>query len=520
MKGGEYAMVEFFVEMVFIVLLFLFVYNIVLTLANPDMQIAFLNSELLASKMGEACTNDKATLDGFQLSQPKPSNTVTSVLNMASSGAATEFFSKIMLARSSDPHFLLYYEAFPFGESVGWDVYQNNRNILFAPFEVDGTEIKSSVFEDRLWRNSDYNFLNRTYTSAKEKISNVGEEFKEDNAESVGADIMVYTTNIMLDDRLNAIPTEEPEQLSKTFKREETGNLGKWQNDDFYKFFGYASLKTEEQMAVKYRPCGVNSLCLKTREGVHRFKLDDACKNIKYVELVYDSTHATMSIVNALEGGGSLIAGTTVTIALLLRWQPRAASLMAALTTYAGAKYGKEMFSNILGYKNSDFYSASPCNIKSKIEIKKISCADIKCSKLMKYPIYKYSNDGQNVNKVGEHYTCMQNIGENFDYDKLDSQNIDGDCMQIKVSEVYNDFCWTPDPYSPALWSSLKDTFKTLTGNIVHSFPVKKNTEFMLLDGVSAVMLKPVPESFSKAGFWKTTFDLDWRWPMGYLAPG
>src|SRR3989338_8757295 len=79
---------------------------------SPDRQIAMLNTELLRSKMDEACLNGQATMDKFSLPQPKPTQL----------WGISDVLPRFAINVLGDPHYVLYYEAFPPGEGIGWEV--------------------------------------------------------------------------------------------------------------------------------------------------------------------------------------------------------------------------------------------------------------------------------------------------------------------------------------------------------------------------------------------------------------
>lgn len=101
----------------------------------------------------------------------------------------------------------------------------------------------------------------------------------------------VLINNIILSDYRNAIPTETPRPPTSDIRQTtgQQGNVGQWIGDRF-EFSDYFGLTKEERAYIKYEPCGENALCLKMRDAVQRFPLDNACKNVKYIQMVYDAT--------------------------------------------------------------------------------------------------------------------------------------------------------------------------------------------------------------------------------------
>ena len=121
-------------QMVLIVILLGLILYLLSTIPSNE-QVARLNVELLRSKINEACVRgigNKVTLEGFSLQQVKPSKVV--VVNL---------LAAYRIKGLGDPDFLLYYEAFPIGEGLGWEVYQSNGlgYRIFAPITVPGFDI-------------------------------------------------------------------------------------------------------------------------------------------------------------------------------------------------------------------------------------------------------------------------------------------------------------------------------------------------------------------------------------------
>lgn len=122
------------------------------------------------------------------------------------------------------------------------------------------------------------------YGGDKVQVSETAEE------KSALAKKPVLINNIILNDYLNVIPTEKPKPPGHgvTAATSDLGNLGQWVGDRF-EFSDYFGLTKEERAYIKYEPCGANALCLKTRDAVQRFPLDNVCKNVKYIQMDYDA---------------------------------------------------------------------------------------------------------------------------------------------------------------------------------------------------------------------------------------
>jgi len=490
MKGMQeliFIVIEVFLIAIFIVL----VSRAVGAVFNPDKEVVILNTELLRSKINEACQfpGKEIELDKFALPQPKPSRIF----------GVTDFLPGYAISGSgaADPHYVLYYEAFPPGEAIGWEAYLRQDTRFIAPFDYskfagtdklakgvmissetdiadffskmkeyeksviakaesfteaefgeDGGGTVVSYIADEVpdkaepsWEKKELNtgpakntvktdkgemelrtpidgslLFRRTETKSSEAVSMEvkmrveearklggwpwedkgiekifisihnapfradlifredkiilsGEakiEFKIDakkyhiykleikSGEAVvyvdnekklsgkaksstetafvfgsadpddqtkgkrgstesywdyikyaGTEIDVPDTieakselakkpvlinNIILSDSLNVIPTETPippgSGVANAAKG--LGNAGEWKGGRF-EFTDYFGLTKEDRAYIKYRACGDNALCLKTRDAVQAFPLDNACKNVQYIHTVYDA---------------------------------------------------------------------------------------------------------------------------------------------------------------------------------------------------------------------------------------
>lgn len=120
-----------------------------------------------------------------------------------------------------------------------------------------------------------------------------GSEISPELPENVKSELAkkpVLINNIILSDNLNVIPTEDakPPGHEITKSVAQLGSAGQW-NGDRFEFTDYFGLSKEERAYIKYEPCGENALCLKTRDAVQRFPLDDKCGGAQYIHMVYDA---------------------------------------------------------------------------------------------------------------------------------------------------------------------------------------------------------------------------------------
>ncbi len=128
MKGFMEETIFIVVEVILIVIFTVLLVRSVGAAFNPDKEVAVLNTELLRSKINEAClTRQPVTLEKFSLTQPKPSK----ILGL------TDFLPSFAISGSgaADPHYVLYYESFPVGEAIGWEIYDKFETRFIAPFD-------------------------------------------------------------------------------------------------------------------------------------------------------------------------------------------------------------------------------------------------------------------------------------------------------------------------------------------------------------------------------------------------
>ncbi|MBI2076022.1 MAG: hypothetical protein HYT72_02105 [Candidatus Aenigmarchaeota archaeon] len=334
----------------------------------------------------------------------------------------------------------------------------------------------------------------------------------------------VLINNIILSDNLNVIPTEEPKppgsDITKSIKQ--LGNAGEWIGNRF-EFTDYFGLTKEERAYIKYLPCDDNALCLKTRDAVQRFKLDNACAGAKYIQMVYDATGlkpedlmpaayiagdvaGLKALSKAQERLGNKAADEAFTKKFLdttLRLEGKDPSLLkkenifksffkafgrkslaktagkfagplkfvliADIIVHQAPDLARSVMEATLRYKNSEFYIASPCQLKSgTITIKyEAKCQDKEelCSEGITYPLYKYevAPDGtKTIENVGDHFMCLESVGkdkgESEEYKEKYKEEIKADppnkenvpCIKIKMDDVKRgDFCWTNNPVFP-----------------------------------------------------------------------
>lgn len=504
---------------VILVMLSLMLFAAIIGSFGPDKQIAILNTELLRSKMNEACLNGQATMDKFSLQQPKPNNML----------GAFDVLPRFAINTGGDPQYVLYYEAFPPGEAIGWELYHNFPDRFVGAFDAriyPELQGKLETVGSRITGTDADTFI-RLMKSYEESVRSEGNSFSDKNT---------LVSNVILNPYMNAIPTENAKPaIELTKSSENTGNLGAPSESkrDFFEFSSYASLSKQDQTYIKYRPCGPYSLCLKTREGVYSFPLEQ-CRSagIQYVQLVYDARGHDFNDLFA----GSAVQGIGRITMIGLKKALGAIPLVGWITNGAtGTEISKFILKLATTYKVSDFYAASPCSISSITIEKKDNCGggggDYACDKAISYPIYEYSISGNDktIRYAGNHLICMKNIDNNGAV-----AGAQFPCLRIKTESPKNDFCFTKNPdvtnsynngtgYQSGVfgfnWDEFKSHFSlnlfTETVGKLGGTPVKDTTRYLPV--TKSITLKTTKIGEGLFGKFKefvgNTFELTWAWP-------
>jgi hypothetical protein len=369
------------IEIVLIVIFIVAIVKITSSLIKPDEQIALMNTEIIRAGIEQACIEGSAEINGISLTQPKPSKLY----------GLTDVMPRTFINLFADPQYLLYYETFPPGEAIGWEVYDKSLGTrAISPIQIPAKKIQQGM----------------TYITFK----NLAKSHKDNIKQKINNEQKtVFIPNIVLSDELDIDPAWEFESLIEPKSGSATKatelKLGKWnKQENYYAFTSDITRKSWEKSLIKYRSCGENNLCLKTRSGIYTFPLD-ACKDkdgkskIDYIKLVYDA-----------RGTGFSVSGN---------------------------------------YKVSNFYLASPCEIKGDIYFKyNNDCRkeqDVHnkkadgCKETITYDTYKFE-DGK-FKKDGQTTICAHSIGGDT---KLSNKKTP--CIQIVVTETIDDFCWTTNP--------------------------------------------------------------------------
>lgn len=455
-------------SLVFLLMGVVLVASILMSAYNPYDQIVFANVEKLRSAMNEACFSGGEVTVSFDMPQNTP------IL----SGFFTILPAWVMRS-AGDPNYVLYYESFPPGEAIGWEVYHSTFKDRIVTYLPSRSEWKGKTERDVL----DY----------------VYEIYKEAKTDSSEIDAIVVG-NIILDDehRSDFVVNKqaEPDQTMPAdgyFLRDYTETektkkgffgYGEWEGNA-YKFHNYLGLTPLEKTLVKYQACGDNSLCLKTRSGVYRFPLGN-CKDADYIQLVYDARDK-IDVKKLVKDLGISI-GSVLTVWFVPSLQAKFLGIIGLASSSVDAK--SHIIGTLAAIKGSEFYTASPCSISEVKVSMNNNCAagpTYICKKMQKYPLFEYDEDDK-LKYVGEHYFCLDSV---IDVSQ-DTGEKPSKCLTINIYDKPNGYCWTPDlsnrevlrsSTKQGLWGKIKDLIlDTLTytqGKESGMFPVAASTAYI-----------------------------------------
>jgi|GEM_PF-2362247 len=512
------------IGLLFLLLGIILIVSIIFSGFNPYDQIAVANAEKLKAAIDQACLeNGEVELGSFELKQNTPPAVITGLFTI---------LPRWLIRSSGDPNYVLYYEAFPPAEAVGWEVYHDFQTRLIAPLPEGRTSVED--VED----------------FARQVLQNKPPNSIVDS---------VLINNIMLTEAFSPnyiLPVYRYEAGAGNFPAgefqsggptREEGNkffgYGNWKDasentklpppdaKNIFQFKNYLGLTPIEKTAIKYQPCGPRSLCLKTRSSVQSFPLK-YCNDIKAVQLIYDAKNDvnTRREINDLAAIG-------VSVALLRSPVGRSsyAFLIAGSTiTVAAADLLKESVVRHIAFKSSDFYMVSPCSLKD-VKVVEQSCTTTgvdnfdwhifhlpevevpytPCSNVVSYPLYSYDPTQENpiVPLGAVHYTCVESIGtDNTALPEEGFSNTDR-CIQIKTEKRRDGYCWTPNPYKPShtFWERVfnsdivRERFTSYIG-----LPVNDNTGY--IPAIKAVVLHPTQTAEGKGRRMFEALDRKWWW--------
>ena len=291
-------------SLLFLLLGVVLLVSIVMSTINPYDQIAFANVEKLRAGMNEACFASNDVNMKFDLPQNTPM--LASLVPVM----------PIWIIRSNgDPNYVLYYESFPVGDATGWEIYHWMQNRVVVPLPNGDNKNSDYVNE--------YASTIRSEWSAKVANDN-SVQLDSKNLEGVIINNVVLNKELQTNyytDQGSSTPAASG-ATSGSWENEYT-NYGDWKKkdtngvpevgDNTYELKNYRALTPFEKTAIKYMPCGTNSLCLKTRSGVYKFPMEQ-CNGIKYIELKYDARnrktiYAAAGITVAVVAAGWVVLG-------------------------------------------------------------------------------------------------------------------------------------------------------------------------------------------------------------------
>ena len=516
MKGQEEG-IDAVVEIIAITMGTAFMLLLFKSVASAT-EIAKVNVQsVLVTKINEACIKpigNKIEIDGFSLMQPTPSTF----------GQTVFVVPKFNILGMGDPEFLVYYEAFPYGEGIGWEVYQfQDLHRIYLPYDEevkDGTTFEE--FNEKLWKDED-SFLIRKTNEILEKRPDLRDK-----------KFAIYVTNVMLSEYTDMIPTREPEPFIPISDEARSRQPGTWLYGSARNieeeleipnvFRPVITVNREQKHIIKYRACGKNALCLKTPTEIYRYPLDSACENIENIHLSYSGAENEAELMKRAFGNWRTRLREIIAKTIL-----SGGNIVGAIITTFSETVVKSLSSVYLNVKDSDFYIASPCSINGKITIEKKQCSQIYCDQWIKYPIYAVYPDDNGilrVYKLRDHYQCTSSI-RNDEGIKSEPPPQGRECLDVKVEKLVNNYCWTRDPYGSkyslisigefGIIEVKKDGSEKVTIHALGVDPISSVSEYI---DKSAILISPHgPSVLASAGglipaVGKSLAGTVWLWPQ------
>ena len=415
MKGQQILGVnlEIMISIVFVILgsiLMFVMFSLLLNLDNIHAAVAEANFDNLGSAINEVCALNRhraeTTID-FKLPERKPT---VSLL-----GAQLAFLNAYRMKGQGDPIFLIYYEMFPPGEAIGWEVYQD--------FDTAGLRIISESEADP--------------SRFPKIISDTEKRIKREDGVDQERDIHPAIINVVLSE---AIP-EFFDPLGIYVKGRDFKNIGEWEEEnEFFAFSGFDVMYKHDKRAalsLKYLSCGDNSLCMKSPWGVRKYHLDACEENgIDYIQFVYPADKNP-------------------------RYRVREGDFYIASPCEAKLRI-------VVDKGDSEGCRTNPPGVGREVDIPgpfdvPIPLASVHtCDNAIVYPIFEYQ--GGSLVKVGEHYSCMDPIvADDDEEDYLDGEGMN--CVRV-IYEEKSDFCYTyntektwGDTIFYDVWKKAKDNF-------------------------------------------------------------
>jgi len=373
-------------------------------------EIAFASTEKLAGAINEACFlgKDQEVKIDFTLPQRKPLKDIMKVVEFNLPAA-------FRIKEDGDPQYVVYYQMFPPGEGVGWEVYHDfgNRAIKM----ISGGQSLS-------------------YLDFKHEFDQMRTDVSRKTTKSIDNYMIA---NVKLDPQVDL--TSGITDLVPPNERDKKG-WGEWQfigegNRKVFKFNGYSMLNDANMTAIKYASCGKGNLCLKTTEGVYAFPLDKCSDyNIEYIEMLNPDRDGIefgltgLSAPLSQAGRGNSFRMTNFNLA-----SPCDAQLKVKLTDCTNREGPDYDPTGIFPGWGSDFIDTiSPGNPSDVLKDK--------CDNMIRVPLYERSGTNFVIN--GYHKVCLEDIDNNGDVDHHPAGNVlqgDTNCIRIEFEEK-NDYCF------------------------------------------------------------------------------
>ena len=219
-------------------------------------QIAFANTEKLRSAINEACFKGATAANPIEIEFELPQK-LPPQIPVLEEVLYEQLIGEFIIRPSGDPSYVLYYEMFPPGEAIGWELYHDfgYRAIGMLP---EGATLPTAS-----------SFLASLRTEAAGRL---GTDLKDKSLD-------VFIGNIELTGGFDPLTGEPTEKGYGEFF-----GIGEWEDDNFI-FDNYLALSPMNKTIPKYQPCGDNSLCLKTTKGVYSYPLK-YCTDRDYVQVI------------------------------------------------------------------------------------------------------------------------------------------------------------------------------------------------------------------------------------------
>ena len=230
-----------FVGVIFLLLTLGFLILFFAKNVDPYEQIAVFNFKKLGAAIDEACISGNVIETDFYIPQ-----------NIPVASAASSYGPTYKMRNDGDPLFVVYYEMFPPGEAIPWEIYHDfgYRAIATLPVGFGVDDISGYI----------QGIENEIIYQYRDK-------------EEPPSDVPILISNIVL-----------PVEFDPTNGAETDESIGKWVDKEYFEFSEHWTLTAENKTFLKYIACGENSLCMKTKKGVYVYPLKH-CPNLEYIEM-------------------------------------------------------------------------------------------------------------------------------------------------------------------------------------------------------------------------------------------